>query len=136
MAQEDQYRRFEIAQNALHAENNVFWTRFSGFATLQAGLLVITTAETLKGYPTIIIAVFGVILAHMWMRVNQLGVLYVDRWKQDHSEERDELFPRAKVPSLDPRSSATDVAQLAPWLVGAVWGIVAIMAAWSLLLGR
>ncbi len=75
ISQDDQYRRFEIAQNALHAENDVFWTRFSAFATLQAGLLVITTAETLKGYPTIVIAAFGVVLAYIWRRVNQLGVL-------------------------------------------------------------
>jgi hypothetical protein len=62
MTQEDQYRRLEIAQNALHAENDVFWTRFSGFATLQAGLLVITTAETLRGFPPY----FSPFLAWSW----------------------------------------------------------------------
>jgi hypothetical protein len=71
----------------------------------------------------------------MWGKVNDLGVRYVDRWKADHSEERDKLFPRAADPSLDPKSSATDIAKWAPWLIGAVWMIVLVVAIWSLARG-
>jgi len=127
MAQEDQYRRFEITQNALHAENDVFWTRFSGFATLQAGLLVIATVDRLQRYALAVIAL-GIILTLIWAAVTHLGVLYVDRRKADYHAERKNLFPRTET-GLRKWFSATNLATLAPWLVIVVWGIV-LVAFW------
>ena len=124
LATKDDYRRFEIIQNALHHEQEIFWTRFTGFATLHAGLFVIATATNIQAKPMagLFVAILGITLSATWAEVQRLSLRYVDRWKPLYHSERERLsLDISSERPLDPRFSSTDLANFVPWAVAAAW---------------
>lgn len=121
---EKEYRRFQLVQAERHQEQAHFWSRFTAFATLHAGIFIFATATNVLDRPiaTILIAIVGIILAAIWAEVLRLSLHYVNRWKPEYHATRAKLnfhFPDENT--TDPRYSSTDLALIVPYAVLAIW---------------
>lgn len=127
----DEYRRFEILQVERHQEQSHYWIRFTGFATLHAGLFVFATSTKLEKWPyvSVGIALLGIVLAATWVEVQRLSLQYVDRWKPLYHDERRRLkFDFSGIQRQDPRFSSTDLANVVPpVIVAIVWCVLLVL---------
>ena len=111
----------------LASEQEYYWVRFSSFATLQAGLLVLITSDTVKHVR--LLSLVAASLAVVWCYVQYASVYYVNRLKplfRDACKASGFDYPRHPVfgrKGLSP----TDVSAAVPaflalfWLVFPIW---------------
>jgi len=70
-------------------EQELFWLRFYAFATLHAGAFVLATSSSVTR-PRVV-AIFGALLAVVWVLVQWLSLRYADRSKPDYNELRQKI---------------------------------------------
>ena len=134
---ENQLRRFELLQQSFHTEQEIYWVRFTGFATLNGGLFALATSASVHEslVSSFVIFIFGIALSIIWIGVQVLSLRYVDRWKPTYHDERQKLgFDTAgENRKLNPRWSSTDLGAIVPWLVSAVWVVLFFARLFALL---
>jgi hypothetical protein len=130
MPESDKYRRFEIIQTERHQEQGFYWTRFTGFATLHAGLFVIATSSTVqnRAWATLLLAVLGIVLSALWAEVQWLSLRYVDRWKPAYFAEARRLRFDIDAVKLNREWSSTDLGRYVPFAVLILWAFLVILA--------
>jgi hypothetical protein len=112
---------FEWLSEEISREQEFYWTRFTAFATLQAGLLVLITSDALKR-PHVLVAV-AIALGVIWFYVQLASLYYVDRLKplfHAAREARGIHYSRHRVFSRR-FLSTTDVALLVPFGITVLW---------------
>jgi len=70
-------------------EQELFWLRFYAFATLHAGAFVLATSSSVTRPK--VVALFGALLAVVWVLVQWLSLRYADRAKPDYNALRQAL---------------------------------------------
>jgi hypothetical protein len=111
--------KFEMLNKEIALEQEYYWTRFSGFATLYAGLFVLFSFEKHQG----LLSGAAVGLGLIWMYVQAASLWYVNRLKSDFrkvSEQREFHWPKHPIFSKKFRST-TDVALLVPYGLTILW---------------
>jgi hypothetical protein len=89
------HEEFEWLTNEIAREQEYYWTRFAGFATLHAGLLVLVTSSTIKN--AWIFSCIGIALGLVWLYVQWASSFYVNRFKPRFHKVREALhFPHVK----------------------------------------
>ncbi len=63
-------------------EADRFWTRNNVFLTINGAMLVFVTSFSTDLKINLLVTIFGMIFCIIWMRVNQIGKYYLDRWKE------------------------------------------------------
>lgn len=132
-AMDDEFKRFELIQQDMHHEGTLFWTRFTGFTTLHAGLFVIATSTDVQTrfIASVLVAAFGTTLAIIWIGIHVAGKGYVDGLKP--------LYQQAKIQALkledDPADRidhwwmhSTKLSGMVPTIVLAIWVILLIIS--------
>ena len=113
--------RFDLLREEITSEQEFYWTRFSGFATLHAGLLVLVTSDTIK-QPRLLYAA-AVVLGLVWLYVQFASLFYVNRLKplfREVCEQRGFRYPGHRIFSRR-FLSTTDVALVAPVGLTILW---------------
>jgi hypothetical protein len=116
--------RFNFLREEITAEQELYWTRFAGFATLHAGLLVLITSDTVA-YPKMLSAA-AFVLAFVWLYVQCGSLWYVNRLKPQFGkmcEQGDVQYPKHWLFSHK-WCSTTDIALIAPFLLILLWVIL------------
>jgi hypothetical protein len=119
--------KFDLLREEINCEQEHYWTRFSGFATLHAGLLVLVTSDTIK-QPKFLYCV-AMFLGLLWFYVQFASLFYVNRLKpqfREVCEQRGFRYPSHPIFSRR-FLSTTDMALIVP---------VALMALWIVLFFR
>ena len=113
---------FAHIANQASAEQEWFWSRFSAFATLHAGLLVFARVDT-SGAIEWILSGAGLLLGATWVAVQSLSRSYVHRSKARlHAFEA--LFGLRQIESgTSLRPHSTDYGVWTARLVFLVWAI-------------
>jgi hypothetical protein len=124
---EDIYKRVELFQNALHQEQGFFWNRFTAFATLHAGLFVVSTSGDVQAHllPRMVILILGFLLSLSWAAIQWLSLQYVDRPKVRYYDLARKLGLEPQEESLGRRLSSTDLA---------FWSVIPVVLMWGTLL--
>lgn len=115
--------RFELLNNEIALEQEYYWTRFTAFATLHAGLFVLFT---LNGHK-ILLSGAAVGLGIVWLYVQVASLWYVNRLKSDFNKVSKTLklpWPKHHIFSERFRST-TDVALLVPYGLTILWSYFA-----------
>lgn len=81
-------------------EQEWFWSRFSAFATLQAGLFVLFTSGTVGEGHRHVFALFGLALAVLWLLVQGRSHYYVHQAKRPYHTFRMILGLKGWEPTL------------------------------------
>ena len=118
----EDFQRLQILTTLHTQEQTFFWTRFAGFATLNGGLLVLSTSSSLASSDAkFIIILLAFLLAGLW-EIQFLSLNYVDRWKDQFHDAREKLEividQRFRTSRL---LSSTDLAVAVPVIVIALW---------------
>ena len=84
------YEKYRVLMEMIHQQQNFYWQRFIGFATIHAGLLVLAAAmiDGHRFLPGLVIAIISLILAVIWLGVQYRSLDYVDEWKRAYHDER------------------------------------------------
>jgi hypothetical protein len=73
----------------------LYWQRFYAFATLHAALIVLVTAASfLDNWTRLLIAALSLALALLWVPIQYLSLIYVDRWKEYLQRAREDVDPK------------------------------------------
>lgn len=113
---------FKLLNEEIALEQEYYWTRFSSFATLHAGLFVLFTLDANKHQTLLSGAAVG--LGVVWMYVQVASLWYVNRLKSDFgkvSKQQGFHWPNHPIFSKKFRST-TDVALLVPYGLTILWG--------------
>ena len=119
---------FDFLREEIACEQEYYWTRFSGFATLHAGLLVLVTSDTIK-QPRFLAAA-AAILGLVWFYVQFASLFYVNRLKPQFGEvckQRGFDYPRHRIFSRR-FMSTTDVALIVPAGLTLLWIVLLFVA--------
>lgn len=73
--------KWKTAMEMWDKEADRFWARNNIFLLLAGALTVLLTAASLSSAIRSLVSVLGVLFTYIWMRVNQRGKFYLDRWK-------------------------------------------------------
>jgi hypothetical protein len=112
---------FEWLSEEISREQEFYWTRFTAFATLHAGLLVLITSDALKR-PHILAGV-AIALGVIWFYIQLASLHYVNRLKPLFRAAREargidylphRVFSRRFL-------STTDVALVVPFGLTVLW---------------
>ena len=105
----------------LTSEQEFYWTRFSSFATLQAGLLVLTTSTAIKSIKWL--AVISLVLAVVWLFVQCASRWYVNRLKPIFRKAcKDNGFDYPQHPLFSKSFlSPTDISLVVPFGIIVFW---------------
>lgn len=121
---ETDFRRHDTLKDMAGMEQSFYWQRFSAFATLHAGLFVLSTSKAIEGNSTFV-EIISLVLAMAWVLVQIKSLTYVDRIKDAYHKERELMgihFRQTTDTIFDhPRLSATDIG---------VWVTVAVLLLW------
>jgi hypothetical protein len=110
-----------LLREEINCEQEHYWTRFSGFATLHAGLLVLVTSDAIK-QPRLLYGA-AIFLGLIWFYVQFASLFYVNRLKplfREVCEQRGFRYPSHSIFSRW-FLSTTDVALIAPAALTVVW---------------
>ena len=113
--------RFKILNEEITLEQGFYWTRFSGFVTLHAGLFVLSTSDTIK-HPLIFSSV-AIFLGIIWFYVQKASHWYVNRLKPEFRKIYPKIgfrYPQHCIFSC-PYMDITFVALLVPIIITFVW---------------
>ena len=111
-------------------EQEIFWSRFAGFAAIHGGTLVLVTSESVKAKG--LVSIIGLVLALLWVLIQSTSVTYADRAKRLYHwyrrslgilwpYERDELAGNKAFSLLSLASTRATVA--VPVLVAMLWAL-------------
>jgi hypothetical protein len=116
----DDWKRLEFYNGEVSREQEYYWTRFSAFAVLQAGLFVLfgSSVENQK-----LLSGVGIGLGLVWIYVQGASLWYVNRLKPDLTKIV-ELLEINYPPHFYSQKffSTTDVALLVPLGLTVFWG--------------
>jgi ABC-type uncharacterized transport system permease subunit len=112
---------FKYLNDEIAREQEYFWTRFSGFATLHAGLLVLVTSNATKS-PRFLSGC-AIVLGIVWFYVQWASRFYVNRDKKRFHVVREKCgYPYVAHPTYSrPFLSPTDIAVVVPIMLMVVW---------------
>lgn len=112
---------FKFLYDEIGFEQKSFWSRFAGFATLHAGLLVFITSDTVKNPQ--FLSVCALLLALLWLYVQWSSRFYVNRYKEQYHNLRNALgYPHLTHPVYSkPFFSPTDIAIVVPVALFFLW---------------
>ena len=80
---------FQIVSDIVMREQTFYWQRFSAFAALHAGLLVLATSSALNS--PVPVRVIGLVLGILWAYIQFVSRHYVNRLKPLYHEKREQL---------------------------------------------
>jgi hypothetical protein len=116
-------------------EQEIYWSRFVAFATLNAGAFVLIASEAIKTSAILtVLSVAGIGLALLWGYVQWISLRYVDRTKPLYHELRSKMgfsFAPSQHPIIagiheTKWLSSTNIGVWVPILVTAMWVCVVI----------
>jgi hypothetical protein len=118
---------FYVLRDEITSEQEFYWTRFSGFATLHAGLLVLFTSDTNK--IPILLSAAAVVLGLVWWYVQRASLFYVNRYKSDFIEASKQVnFQYKSHDTFSQKGkSTTDVAMIVPIVLTILWVLLLII---------
>ena len=74
-------KKWEISMQMWDDEADRFWSRNNIFILLNGGFIALITVFSPEAFIKCVISVLGITFAYIWIRVNERGVFYLDRWK-------------------------------------------------------
>jgi hypothetical protein len=111
--------KFDFLREEIDSEQEFFWSRFAGFATLHAGLFVLVTSDAIKHTKPLFAA--AAVLAAVWLYVQVASLFYVNRLKPQFRNLCEIVgfeYPRHPFYSF---ISTTDVALIVPIGLTVLW---------------
>lgn len=116
----DDWKRLEFYNEELSLEQEYYWTRFSSFSTLHAGLFVLFSLEKFK-HPRLLSCV-AIGLGLVWIYVQGASLWYVNRMKPQFGDVANKLEINYPPHFFSWRFfSTTDVALLVPLGLTILW---------------
>lgn len=113
--------RLKFYRDLICHEQAFYWSRFQGFAALNAGLLALVSINA-DGEPTAL-KVLGLLLAAIWVYVQWTSLWYVNRYKPEYHALREKFDVSQTSHSIHGRRrlSSTDIAFCGTVIVALIW---------------
>lgn len=120
--------RFKILKDLHNAEQGFYWQRFTAFVGLNAGILIIVAVllrDDFSPWAANVVVIIAALLALLWGWVQYRSWRYIQQWKKQYHESKEEnqFVPDGK--KLNEAWSSTKIALFVPVLVLALWIFVA-----------